>query len=80
MPVGDLGWFASILTSFSLGFAAFFFATFLAIVVFLFRNSAAHPVDFAQTYRLFGLPTGIAVLLLSLAYLGYLWARRIARR
>ena len=80
VPFGDLGWFASVLTSFTLGFVAFFLGTFLAIVVFLFRSSAAHPLDFALTYRHFGLPAGIAVLVLSLAYLGFLWARRMARR
>ena len=80
VPVRDFGWFASLLTSFALGFVAFFLATFLAIVVFLFRISGGHQVDFALTYRYFGLPCGIVVLLASLVYLGFLWTRRITRR
>ena len=59
---------------------AFFLATFVAIVVFLFRTSTGHAVDFALTYRYFGLPCGVLVLLVSLAYLGILWTRRITRR
>ena len=80
VPVRDLGWFASLLTSFALGFVAFFLATFVAIVVFLFRASGGHQVDFARTYKYFGLPCGVVVLVASLAYLGYLWTRRITRR
>ena len=80
VPVRDLGWFASLLVSFALGFVAFFLATFIAIVVFLFRTAGGHAVDFAQTYRYFGLPCGIVVLVASLTYLGYLWTRRITRR
>ena len=80
VPVRDLGRFASLLTSFALGFVAFFLATFVAIVVFLFRISGGHQVDFALTYRHFGLPCGIVVLCASLLYLGFLWTKRITSR
>jgi hypothetical protein len=81
VPLGDLGWFASLLMSFALGFAAFFAATFCAIIGILFYNTATHhAVDFALTYKLFGLPFGVFVLGVALAYLGTLWVRRQLRR
>ena len=80
VPVRDLGWFSSLLTSFSLGFVTFFLVTFLAIVWFLFANSSGHPMDYSLTYRHFGLPAGILMTVISLAYLGMLWTRRILRR
>jgi uncharacterized BrkB/YihY/UPF0761 family membrane protein len=80
IPLGDLGWFSSLLMSFAIGFAAFFAATFCAIVVVLFYNAASHhPIDFALTYIRVGLPAGILVLLVALIYLGTLWVRRHLR-
>jgi len=77
IPLGDFGLFASLLLSFSLGFAAFFGATFLAIVGLLFYNQGGHHnVDFADTYRFVGLPVGLVVLALGLAFFGFLWIRR----
>jgi hypothetical protein len=81
VPLGDLGWFASLLMSFAVGFAAFFAATFFAIVGLLFYNTATHhAVDFALTYKQVGFPVGSVVLALTLAYLGTLWVRRQLRR
>jgi hypothetical protein len=81
IPLGDLGWFASLLMSFALGFAAFFAATFFAIIVTLFYNTTTHhPIDFALTYTRVGLPAGVLVLLVALAYLGTLWVRRQLRK
>jgi hypothetical protein len=80
-PLGDLGWFTSLLMSFALGFAAFFAATFCAILGILFYNTATHhSVDFAFTYTRFGLPVGVLVLFIALAYLGTLWVRRQLRK
>jgi hypothetical protein len=80
VPLGDLGWFASLLMSFAIGFAAFFAATFFAIFGVLIYNTATHhAVDFALTYRFVGLPVGAVVLVLALAYLGTLWVRRQLR-
>jgi hypothetical protein len=77
VPLGDFGLFASLLLSFSLGFAAFFGATFVAIFTLLFYNQAGHhTVNYADTYKLFGLPVGLGVLILSLAFFGFLWIRR----
>jgi hypothetical protein len=81
VPLGDLGWFTSLLMSFAIGFAAFFAATFFAIFGVLIYNTATHhAVDFSLTYRFVGLPVGAVVLALALAYLGTLWVRRQLRR
>lgn len=81
VPLGDLGWFTSLLMSFALGFAAFFAATFCAIIGILFYDTATHhAVDFALTYKRVGLPVGLLVLVTALGYLGSLWVRRQFRR
>jgi hypothetical protein len=81
IPLGDLGWFGSLLIAVASGFLAFFASTFLAIVVVLIDNSATHAnIDFAVTYRRVGLPVGLTVLIVASAYLGSLWFKRILRR
>jgi hypothetical protein len=81
IPLGDLGWFTSLLMSFAMGFAAFFAATFVAIFGFLIYNTTTHHVlDFALTYKRVGLPVGVLVLVLALGYLGTLWVRRQLRK
>ena len=81
VPLGNLGWFTTLLMSFALGFAAFFAATFCAIIGILFYNTATHhAVDFALTYKRVGLPMGLLVLVVALGYLGSLWVRRQFRR
>jgi protein-S-isoprenylcysteine O-methyltransferase Ste14 len=63
------------------GMAAFFLATFVAIVVLLFYTSIAHKTpDFAITYKLVGLPVGATVMALSLGFLGVQWAKRMIRK
>ena len=80
-PVGDLGWFASLLMGTAAGFASFFAATFCGIISILIYNSVGHhAVDFALSYKRVGLPVGIVVLAMSLSYLGTLWVRRQIRR
>lgn len=81
VPMGDLGWFASLLMSAATGFAAFFAATFVGIVYVMFRNSSGHhTLDYSLSYMKLGLPFGILVLVLSMGYLGTLWVRRILRK
>ena len=89
VPLGDLGWFASLLMGVASGFMAFFAATFCAIVFILIYNSAAHGnigstthgnIDFAFSYRWVGLPVGLLVMAVALSYLGTLWLKRILRR
>jgi hypothetical protein len=81
VPVGDFGWFATILIGAAAGFMAFFASTFCAIVFILIYNTVAHsPIDFALSYRRVGFPIGIVVLIAALSYLGTLWFKRILRR
>jgi hypothetical protein len=81
VPLGDLGWFTTLLMSAALGMAAFFAATFCAIISILFYNTATHhAVDYSLTYTHVGLPVGILVLVVALTYLGTLWIRRQLRR
>jgi hypothetical protein len=81
VPLGNLGWFASLLMAVASGFMAFFGGTFCAIVFILVYNSALHgSIDFASSYRRVGLPAGLLMLVIALAYLGTLWCKRIFRR
>jgi hypothetical protein len=81
VPLGDLGWFASLLMGTAAGFAAFFAATFCGIIGILVYNLATHhAVDLTISYRWIGLPVGLVVLVAALGYLGTLWVRRLTRR
>ncbi len=81
IPLGDLGWFTSLVMSFALGFVAFFAATFFAIFGVLIYNTVTHrAVDFALTYKRVGVPVGLLVLVVALGYLGTLWVRRQLRK
>ncbi len=81
VPLGELGWFQTLLMSFAGGFAAFFATTFVAIMSMLVYMMATgrHP-DFALTYKRAGLPAGMVVLVFALGYLGTLWTRRKLRK
>ena len=81
IPLGDLGWFSSLLMGFATGFAAFFLTTFVSIIALLFyKVSSGHNPDFAIAYRDIGFPVGLVVLALALGYLSVLYARRMRRR
>lgn len=81
IPLGDLGLFATLLMSTAVGFAAFFAATFCAIITLLFYKTATGRMpDFTITYKWVGLPAGIVILVLTLAYLGTLWLKRKLRK
>lgn len=81
IPLGDLGWFASLLMGMATGMAAFFLSTFVAIIVLLIDTAATHHTpDFALTYRDVGFPIGVIVMALALGYLGIQWLRRMARK
>jgi hypothetical protein len=69
IPLGDFGFFASLLLSFTLGFASFFTLLF-------YNEGGHHNVDFADTYKFVGLPVGLVVLAVSLIFFGSLWIRR----
>ena len=80
IPLGELGWFQTLLMSFATGFAAFFATTFVAIMSLLvyMMVTSKHP-DFALSYIDAGLPVGLVVLVVALGYLGSLWVRRKLR-
>lgn len=77
-PIGELGFFTTVLFGGVLGFAAFFVTTFLGIITILLYNSSGHaPVNFAYSYLRFGMPVGLVVAVVVWAYLGRLWVARI---
>jgi len=81
VPVGELGWFASLLMGTAAGFAAFFAATFCAIFAILIYNTAMHrTIDFALSYRVVGFPAGVAMLVVAYSYLATMWVRRALRK
>jgi ABC-type dipeptide/oligopeptide/nickel transport system permease subunit len=81
IPLGELGWFQTLLMSFATGFAAFFATTFLAIISMLvYMTASGKTPNFALTYKHFGLPVGLVVLTVTLGYLGTLWAKRKLRK
>jgi hypothetical protein len=81
IPLGDLGWFQSLIMGVATGMAAFFLTTFVAIMGMLVYMMATgkHP-DFAETYRLAGFPVGVVVMAFALIFLGVQWARRMKRK
>src|ERR1700710_2962795 len=81
IPLGELGLFQTLLMSFATGFAAFFATTFVAIMSMLvyLMVTGKHP-NFALTYERAGLPVGLVVLVVTLGYLGTLWAKRKLRK
>ena len=81
VPLGDMGWFASLLMGVASGFMAFFAATFCTIVFILIDNSVLHGnLDYSFSYRWVGLPIGLVVMAAALSYLGTLWLKRMLRR
>lgn len=81
IPLGDLGWFQSLLMGTATGFAAFFLSTFAAIIsLLIYAATTHHAVDYAIAYKRIGLPIGLVVLALALSFLGLQYARRLARK
>ncbi len=81
VPLGDLGWFQSLLMGTAFGMAAFFLTTFVAIFAMLFYQMATHHVPaYQMAYRRAGFPVGAVVMACSLGYLGMQWMKRMARK
>jgi ABC-type dipeptide/oligopeptide/nickel transport system permease subunit len=81
IPLGDLGWFQSLLMGTATGFAAFFASTFVAIFSLLFyRIASGHNPDFTIAYRDVGFPVGVVVMAMALSYFGFQYIRRMKRR
>jgi hypothetical protein len=81
IPLGNLGWFGSLLIAVAAGFLTFFATTFCAIFGILLYNTFTHStVDFAFSYRRVGLPCGLVVLAFASIYLARLWVKRVSSR
>lgn len=81
IPLGELGWFQSLLMGVAAGMGTFFLSTFVAIMAMLaYRMATGRHPDFSLTYRWVGLPMGAVVMLASLGFLGAQWARRTVRK
>ena len=77
IPLGDFGFFSSILLSLASGFMAFFASCFLAIVSFLIWKGVSHqPVNFADTYLYVALPVGLLVMVLAFVFFTGTWLKR----
>jgi hypothetical protein len=77
IPLGDFGFFPSLLLSVASGFLAFFATCFLAIIALLCWNLIGHNhVSYADSYLYVAFPTGCAVLALSLVFFTGTWLRR----
>jgi hypothetical protein len=64
IPLGDFGFFSSLLLSLASGFLAFFASCFIAII------------NYADSYRLVAFPIGLAVLAFGLFFFTGTWIRR----
>jgi hypothetical protein len=51
IPLGDFGFFTSVLMAFTVGFLSFFLFTFLAIFGIMIYNGMGHQVDYAASYK-----------------------------
>ena len=80
-PLEGFSLFQSLLLSFAAAFFTFFATTCASIFALLAWNLlGSHSVNFADTYRYVGLPTGLLVLLLALPYFMMLWVRTKLRQ
>jgi hypothetical protein len=78
VPLGDFGFFTSVLMAFTVGFLSFFLFTFLAILGIMIYNGVGHHVDYSASYKYLSLPAACVVLAASLIFFGTLWLRRKA--
>ncbi len=76
VPLGDFGFFTSLLMALGVGFLSFFLFTFLAIVGITIYNGMGHRVDYAESYKYISFPAGCVVMAISLVFFGRLWLRR----
>ena len=76
IPLGDFGFFTSVLMAFTVGFLSFFLFTFLAILGLAIYNGMGHQVDLSASYKYISFPAACVVLAASLIFFGTLWLRR----
>jgi hypothetical protein len=77
VPVGDFGFFSSVLIAVALGFITFFGVTFLSIFgLMIYNRAGGHHVTLDTAYKFIALPAGIFMLIVSLAVLLGIWLHR----
>jgi len=77
IPLGDFGFFSSLLLSLASGFLAFFASCFIAIIALLCWNIIGHNhVNYADTYRYVAFPLGLIVFVFGLVFFTGTWLRR----
>jgi hypothetical protein len=76
IPLGDLGFFTSLIMAVAFGFLSFFLFSFLAIIGISVYNRMGHHLDLADSYKYISFPAGCVVLAISLIFFGTLWMRR----
>ncbi len=75
-PLKGFGLFSSLLLSFSASILTFCVVTGVAIFVLLgFRMAGNTGLDFAMSYRNFGFPAAVIVLVVALPFFLTLWIR-----
>ncbi len=81
IPVGDFGFFATLLVAASAAMLTFFATTFLSIIgVSIYKGISGSGVSLAVSYKYIAFPTACVVLAVSLVYLMTVWARRKMRQ
>jgi hypothetical protein len=76
VPVGEFGFFLSLLLALTTGVLSFFLMTFLAIVGITIYNGLGHNIDYADSYKLISFPFACVILAASLVFFVTLWLRR----
>jgi TRAP-type C4-dicarboxylate transport system permease small subunit len=77
IPLGDMGFFHSLLIACIFGVIAFFATCFVAIFGLLIYNKAGHhTLDMADAYLYAAAPVGVVVLVFALVVLLGIWMRR----
>lgn len=77
IPLGDMGFFHSLMVACIFAVIAFFAACFFAIFGLLIYNQAGHhSVDMADAYIYGATPVGIAALAVAIVVLMGMWLRR----
>jgi hypothetical protein len=80
IPVGDFGFFATLLVSAAAGALTFFALTFLSIIgVAIYKGVSGSGVSMAVSYKYIAFPAACVVLAVSLVYLMSVWVRRKMR-
>lgn len=77
IPLGDMGFFHSLLIACIFGVMVFFATCFVSILSLLIYNEAGHhAVDMADVYIYAATPAGAIALIFALAVLMGMWIRR----